>query len=254
MAIELSALTTLDAHGYEVLDAITFEGRRAPTHSAAHTFICIDGRTYWVKGRAQQGLVTELICGRLASRVGAGPLARIVRVTADAAAGAGSTADHLLGVVVGIEDEKNGINIRDLATLAPTFDPRLVDAASRALVVAFQTWIGVGDTQALLNTATGRIASIDHGECFMATGAASSPQLTVLSIAGVPDNHGSDHASVDAAAARIEAVTDQHLVDAVTRIPLGDDPWKSPANRRLEIANWLAGRRGQVRKVLSQWQ
>jgi hypothetical protein len=250
--IDLSTLQAADAKGYDVLEALSHEGRMSPTFSSAHTFICVDGKTYWVKASAQQGLVAELIAGRLASRTSAGPAARIIRVTPEAVPADGS-ANHLIGVVVGSEDERSTVNTRELALLAPgRFNPGAVDAASRALVVAFQTWLGVGDVQVLVNLSTGHLRSIDHGECFTTTGQLTDPVLVVLSIQGMADDVGRDDASIDSAASRIEAVTDQQLTDAVARIPLGD-PWKSPADRRLEIANWLAHRRGKIREVMAQW-
>lgn len=252
MPIDLATLSTADSKGYEVLEALSPEGRKSATFSTSHTFICIDGKTYWVKASAQQGLVAELICGRLAARTGAGPLARIIRVTPEAVPPDG-TANHLIGVVVGSEDERDCVNTRDLAALAPKFDPKLVDAASRAVVVAFQTWIGVGDTQGMVNTRTGRIRSIDHGDCFTSTGAGADPTLTVLDIPGVDRAFGSDAASVSAAGDRVESVTEQQLIDAVARIPLGD-PWKSPVSRRLEIAAWLTERRPKIRKVMAAWK
>ncbi len=252
MPLDLAALAAADGKGYEVLEALSPEGRKSPTFSTSHTFVCVDGKTYWVKASAQQGLVAELICGRLAARVGCGPIARIIRVTPEAVPPDGS-ANHLIGVVVGSEDERDCVNTRDLTSLAPTFDPKLVDASSRALVVAFQTWIGIGDTQVMVNTRTGRIRSIDHGECFTATAAATDPTLTVLEVPGVPRALSNDEASVNSAVERLENVTEQQLVDAVARIPLGD-PWKSPASRRLEIATWLAARQPKVRKVMETWK
>jgi len=250
--VDLATLMGFDAKGYDVLEALSPEGRSTKTHSESHTFICVDGKTYWVKGKAQQGLVAELIGGRLAAKVGAGPTSRIIRLTPEAAKADGSQ-NHLLGVVVGSEDEKNVINTRDFGLLAPgDFDPKLVDPSARALVVAFQTWIGVADVQILVNLKTGRIRSIDHGDCFMATDHLTDPVLTVVPIDGVPSSLGNDPTSLEAAADRIESVTDQQVVEAVARIPLGD-PWKSPASRRLEIANWLAYRRSKVRDVIAKW-
>jgi len=49
------ALGAVDRHGYEVLEALSPEDRSSATHSAAQTFVYIHGKTYWVKGRAQQG-------------------------------------------------------------------------------------------------------------------------------------------------------------------------------------------------------
>ncbi len=245
-------MSSLDARGYEVREALSWEGRKSVSHSSAHTFMCVDGKTYWVKGTAQQGLVAELICGRLAARVGAGPLARIIRVTPEATPADGS-ADHLLGVVVGSEDEQNVVNSRDLQKLTPgEFEARLVDAKARALVVAFQTWIGLGDVQVLINLKSGKIRSIDHGDCFTATQQPADPSLTVLPITGVPNGLGSDPTSVASAAGLIEAVTDQQILEAVSGIPIGAT-WRGPVARRLEIASWLAARRGKVRGVISKW-
>jgi hypothetical protein len=75
----------------------------------------------------------------------------------------------------------------------------------------------------------------------------------VLNIPGVDDKHGSDKESVKSAIDRIESVSDQNLVDAVSRIPLGDS-WRSPATRRLEIAVWLADRRPKVKEAMATWK
>jgi hypothetical protein len=251
--IELDALTAVDARGYEVLDALTYGRQRSPTFSQACTFVCVDSKTYWVKASAQQGLVAELIAGRLAALTGAGPAARIIRVPPEARPADGS-ADHLSGVIVGSEDERNTVNARDLQPLLGSgqFNPGLVDAGSRALVVAFQTWIGVDDTQVLINMKTGQVRSIDHGACFGSTGQLTPPTLIALPIPGVADDVGRDQASVENAVTRIESVTDRQLIEVVTRIPVGD-PWRGPSDRRLEIANWLAFRRDQLREVMRRW-
>jgi len=251
--IELEALTAVDARGYEVLDALTCDGRRSSTFSQTCTFVCVDSRTYWVKASAQQGLVAELIAGRLAAQVGAGPAARIIRVPPESMPADGS-ASHLMGLVVGSEDERNTVNVRDLQPLLGSgqFNPGLVDAGSRALVVAFQTWVGVDDTQVLINMKTGQVRSIDHGACFSSTGQLSPPTVIALAIPGVADGVGRDQASIENAVARIEAVTDRHLIEAVTRIPVGE-PWRGPSDRRLEIANWLTYRRDKLREVMATW-
>jgi len=133
------------------LDALSHGGLGRPTHAQPNTFVCADGKTYWVKGRAQQGLVAELIAGRLAAKVGAGPLARVIRVPHEALPTGGQAA-HLEGVIVGLEDVPNTVNGRELAgILGPGVLPAAgIDPVSRALVFVFQTWIGVGDTQVLV--------------------------------------------------------------------------------------------------------
>lgn len=250
--IDLATLARMDAQGYEELVALTDDNRQAATLSKAHTFICDDGRTYWLKGKAQHGLVAELVAGRLAALVGAGPVARIVRVTSEALPADGS-CEHLLGVIVGSEDEKAAVNSRELDQLAPPeFNPELLDPESRALVVAFQTWIGVKDVQVLVNFKSGRIGSIDHGDCFSDTTAGDEPKLNRLTIKGVPDSLGSDQVSLGGAAKKIEEVTDQEILEAVARVPDGT-AWQSAVDRRVEIAKWLVGRRGELREVLKTW-
>ena len=253
MTIEQAMLSAMNSRGYEVLDALSHGGLKSATYSQSNTFLCVDGKTYWVKASAQQGLVAELIAGRLASRTGAGPTARIIRVPAEALPADGSAA-HLLGMVVGSEDERNTVNARDLQPMlgAGQFDPKLVDWTARALIVAFQTWLGVEDTQVLINLKTGQVRSIDHGACFANIQSATPPSLNALAIPGVPDELGRDPAAVEAAIHRIEAVTDQQLVEAVTRIPAGE-PWRAPTERRLAIGNWLAFRRSKIREVMAQW-
>ena len=148
MTIEQAKLSVMDSRGYEVLDALSHGGLKSQTYSQSNTFLCVAGKTYWVKASAHHWLVAELIAGRLASRTGAGPIARVIRVPAEALPADGS-ANHLLGLVVGSEDERNTVNARDLQPMlgGGQFDPKLVDAAAQALVVAFQTWLGVDDTQ-----------------------------------------------------------------------------------------------------------
>jgi hypothetical protein len=61
-------LLRLDAQGVEQLLALAYAGPpRAGSHSTPHAFVCSDGKTYWVKRSAQQGLVAELVAGRVAA-------------------------------------------------------------------------------------------------------------------------------------------------------------------------------------------
>src|SRR5712691_9442470 len=98
-------LEQLDTEGYVVLDAIT-HSRPPPagSHASPHEFVAIDGRTYWNKRNAQQGLVAELVAGRLGAQTGAAPMARVVRTTPEVMPHDGS-ANHLLGIGVGVEDQ-----------------------------------------------------------------------------------------------------------------------------------------------------
>ncbi len=250
-----TGLLKLDKMGYTVLEALT-TAALAPsaTYSKPNAFVCIDGRTYWVKGTVQQGLVSELIAGRLASRIGAGPAARIIRVTPEAAPKDGS-ANHLLGVVVGSEDKAGMVNARDLSPLASSgqFQPGLVEPESRARVIVFQSWLGVGDSQVLVGVADGKVLSIDHGDCFGAlTSPANLPVSVVTDIPGVSPDVGREAVHVLAAVARVEAVTDTDLLGAIAQVP-GGDAWQSPSDRRLLIGRWLAERRDMLRGVMQSW-
>src|SRR5260370_41681169 len=98
------------------------------------------------------------------------------------------------------------MNTRDFGLLARgDFDPKLVDPPARALVVAFQAWIGVADVQILVNLKTGRIRSIDHGDCFMATGHLTGPVLTIVPSDGVTASLVNDPTSPEAAVDIAEA-------------------------------------------------
>jgi hypothetical protein len=250
LAIDHHTIQTLDGRGYMVLDAVTHAGRQGQGISASNNYVCIDGRTYWVKATAQQGLVAELIASRLARLAGAGPGAQIIRVPIEAA----GTAPHLAGVGVGILDEPDTTNARELAPLLSggQFDPASIDARSRALVVAFQTWLGVADTQVLINFKDGRVRSIDHGDCFANTAAGGDPPLILVDIPGVDASVGKERYAVEAAVRAIEGVSDRDLMEAVAQVPSGE-PWRGPVARRAEIASWLAPRRDRMRTVMEGW-
>ena len=252
-----SLLENRDRAGYTVLEALTaasFAGRprsSPSSHAQPSAYVCVDGRTYWLKGRAQQGLVAELITGRLAAAVGAGPMARIIRLTEPALAD--DSDRHLLGVVLGSEDRPGTVNAKDLAPAADGSSAVPVDPATRALVVAFQTWLDLGDAQVLVGMTDGRVMSIDHGDCFgRVSQPAAPPEVRITNIPGVKPEVGQEAAYVVAALAKIEAVTDDEILRAVTQIPSGD-AWNSPADRRLRIGGWVAERRGTLRGVMESW-
>ena len=118
--------------------------------------------------------------------------------------------------------------------------------------MTFQTWLGVQDTQVMLDLATGKVVSIDHGDCFVATADPAQPTaVMVVEIPGVSADVGREEALVADAVARIEALTDRQLTEAVARIPSGDS-WRSPSARRWEIAAWLGARRDSLRGIMSQ--
>jgi len=255
-----SALNALDREGYRVVEALARDPSRGEsgTFSRPSPFVCIDGSIYWLKGnvdpgRVQQGLVAELIGGRLAAIVGAGPAAVVVRVTPESLPSDG-TATHLLGVVVGILDEPQVANARDLqATIANLGVPApSIDGRSRALVVAFQTWIGASDSQVLVRLTDGRVMSIDHGDCFANVTSVGPPSMVVTPILPGTEDVGRGAPEVQAAVAKIEAVTDQQILRAVAQVPAGE-AWQSPVDRRLAIARWLSHRRDSLRAVMDGW-
>lgn len=242
-------LEQLDAAGYEVLDALSHV-KAPPQGSLAtpHAFAAVDGKTYWVKAQAQRGLVHELIGGRLAAILGVGPMARILRVPAEALPADGS-ANHLVGTNVGLQDITGTLNARELGLVGiTTLDPAKVSAVDRALVVAFHSWTGTSDAQVLLNLQTGRVHTIDFGDSF--SDVAGDPGLVVLDLPGIPTGHGREAA--ENACDRIEGVTDDQITRAVAKVPWGGG-WGASQGKRLELAERLADRRSKVRGVMMSW-
>lgn len=254
-----SALNALDREGYRVVEALARDPTRGEsgTFSRPSPFVCIDGTIYWLKGnvdpgRVQQGLVAELIAGRLAEMAGAGPGAQIIRLTAEALPSDG-TGGHLTGVVVGSRDEPQVANARDLQALianqgvpAPS-----IDARSRALVVAFQSWIGANDAQVLVRLTDGKVMSIDHGDCFGDTGTTTTTVVLTPILPGTEDV-GRARAEVQMAVERLEDITDAQILRAVAQVPAGE-AWQSPVDRRLAIGKWLSHRRDNLRGVMEAW-
>ncbi len=248
-------LLKLDERGVEHLLALAYD-RPPPvgSHSNPHAFVCSDGKTYWVKRNVQQGLVAELVAGRVAALAGAGPIARVVEVP-HAALPAGGVANHLVGTGVGTLDRRGAENARHLQQFLPPqgqFDPATVDSASRARVIAFQSWIGAGDSQVLIDLATGEVLSVDHGECFGSADTLSDPAPIVTDIPGVSSDHGRTRRLIDRAVKAIQALTDRQLLEAVACVPNLPD-WRGDADRRLTIAVWLAHRRDRLGEVMQSW-
>ena len=254
MPITRELLENLDARAYSVVQMITHAGRKSGTLSDSNTFIGIDGKVYWVKNRSQQGLVAELVAGRLAALLGIGPPTRIVHVPDEAIPSSGE-GRHLVGLGVGSEDMVGTVNTKDLPQIlgATVLDPKVIDARSRTMVTGFRTWIGAtGDPQALLNLQDGTVYTIDHGDCFSDVTARADPVITLVHIHSVGDDVGKDEPSVKAAVRRINHMDDRTILEAVAGMPLGG-PWQSPVDRRLQIAEWLAYRRDRMEEVMVEW-
>lgn len=247
-----------DARGYTVFEAVALAPFPASltTLSKPAAFVCINGETYWCKGnapnaRVQQGLVAELVAGRLAAKLGVGGPAAIVQVDRKILPADGSLA-HLAGLVLGIRHHPGMEHCRNMQALAGGAPQvrGLIDAASRAKVVVFQSWLGAQDAQVMVSLTTGRVISIDHGDCFGNLSANLSP--VVVGIPGVPDADGRDPSLVDQAVRAVESLTDEDLLEAVCQMPTAEN-WNADEARRRRIAEWLAGRRGQLRRVMEQW-
>lgn len=251
--MELDDLRSRDEADFEPLYAITYvETDPTGTSTNPRPFICSDGKTYWLKGEAQQGLVAELIAGRLAAQLDVGPVAAIVRVPSAALPEDGS-ADRVKGVVVGIKDEPNCENARNLGALLGTqFDPAQIDQASRGHTVVFQTWLGVSDSQVLVSLGTGRVFSFDHGDVFGTLDPPQDPSLIVTDIPGVDAQVGRSREHVEEMVSRVESLLDSELLEAVARVPDGA-AWNSGLDRRLQIARFLRHRRDRIRVVTEQW-
>ena len=242
-----------DARGYTVLEGITYGGRKSlNTASKPCSVVAIDGKTYWVKAEVQQGLVAELVAGRLADKLHCGPPVRVLRVTPGVLSSEPDCA-HLEGIVFGSREVPASENGRDLGHLLADgrFAPGVIDEAARARVGVFQTWVGADDAQVLVGFRDGGIWSIDHGAVFGAlTG--GDPVPTVTSVPGVGDDVGRRMGDLMAAVAAVEELTEADFVDAVSGIPYGD-PWRSLVERRVEIVDYLLRRRRSLRDVIRGW-
>jgi len=240
--------------GYNVPEALTcVPGPPTNTFSRPSALVCVDGGTYWVKSNVQRGLTAELVAGRLAKVTGAGPEARVIRVTPEALPADG-TLGHLSGVVVGVANVANTVNARELHQLLPqqNLAARCFSSARRALTIVFQSWIGVGDQQVLVNITNGHIFSIDHGECFGSASSMDEPTVVITDIPGIDPQCGRSRHDVLVAVERIEALTDREILNAVAQVPRGQS-WDSDTGRRLQIGHWLAYRRGRIREVMEEW-
>lgn len=251
--MDAQALAILDLRAPATLDAISHV-KAPPGRSLAtpHAFLTSSGKTCWVKAQSQFGLETELIAGRLAGSLGAGPDAHVVRVPPQALP-PGGIAAHLQGLLVGTEDIPGAMNNRELGLFGVTMlDPKLIDPGQRALVVTFQTWIGLDDLQVLVDLTSRKIFSHDHGGCFANPAPEAAPGLALLDLPGIDRAHGSDAALIAAAVARVQSLDDEELLAAAAGVP--DAPgWNADPSRRLRIAEWLADRRDKIAEVMQAW-
>jgi hypothetical protein len=244
----------LERKGYIVWEAVSADGRSSQTHSRSCVFVCVDGNAYWVKATAQQGLVSELIGGRLARLAHRAPTVAVIRVTPEALP-VDIDCSHLTGVVFGSQDLDGAENARDLGPLIGDrkFEPKVVNHPARARVIAFQSWLGVGDAQILVRLADGGLFSFDHGDAFQNAADRSDPTPIVVDIPGVDPAVGRRRGDMAVAVKEIEDITDDQIIAAVSNVPHGQDPWQSPVARRAEIVEYLIHRRSRLRDALMGW-
>jgi hypothetical protein len=250
--VEADELARLDAQAAPPVRALNYD-RPPPGGSLAtpHAFVCSDGRTYWLKRSAQDGLIAELAAGRIGAQVGAAPNANPVDLPSHALPVSG-VANHLLGLCVGIADEPGMENFKDIAATVAggQLDESRLDPAAVARVIAFQTWVGADDTQILVELRSGKLLSIDHGQLKALNALNTPPQIVIAT--GIAGTVGREPRFMRPAVERIEQVTDEDLLRAVARAP-NDAQWNAPPDRRLALAQSLRLRRDALRETLKQW-
>jgi hypothetical protein len=262
---QLRLLAAMDVRKFRMLTALTHAKDVANTYERPQSlarpqpFVCSDGRTYWLKADAQHGLAAELIGCRMAALINAGPRAEIVYLPKHALPEDGS-ANHLEGYCVGVLDLPDCLNAKN--ELQPliregAFDVNVVDAASRARVIVFQSWLGAEDPQVLVNVRRGTVHSVDHGAAFRDPQTTTRPVVQLTPIPGVAASVGQDLHLLTPAVTDVIATTGMDLLEAVAGLapgsPWEDGKWQGGLRRRREIAGWLGERRIPLREVIEEW-
>ena len=251
-------LEALDQSCIEIINAITLgdpEDRRQ-TRTRPFTVIAEGGGKYWVKSTAKCGLVSELVCGRLADLLGCGSPAVVMGVDQSIVppdrTGEFANPDALY---VGILHLPDSINLREVSETmlrSKGLPPESIDGRSRAAVVAFQSWIGLGDNQVMVGLSNGRVYSIDHEDTFNNLKTSAPLDLIVTGAAVIPDVVGKEPESVENTIIQIENLQDNDLLGAVSKVPSGTE-WNADPDRRLQIADWLSARKKHLRGVMESW-
>jgi hypothetical protein len=246
-------LLILDRTGVDPVIAVA----RAPmptshTYASPAPAICSNNNIYWLKRRAQGGLLTELVAGRLAAKLSVGPEACVVMVPPGLATREPTLA-RFDGMNVGTRHVPNAQAARNLAELigTATFGPRSIDAESRGAVITFQTWLHVEDAQVLIGLADGRVQSFDHGDSLDAL-LRGKPAVVVTKIPGVSDDLGRAWHHIEPALRRIEDLPEEEILASVACVP-DEDYWRGQFHRRIAIAEWLIKRRQVLREVMWPW-
>ena len=261
--MDAHALDALDREGWGAYLAVDYV--HAPKQSSLaypHAFVCDDGETYWVKrfrhssfvagqreAGAQQGLLAELVAGRLGHQLVASSAAAVVNVPTSLRRDDGSI-DHLLGVGVGLEDQDGMENLRYLADQMPSgaLATATLDLPSVARVIVFHSWIGAADAQIMIDLRAGRVMSVDHGDY----AAFQSDTPSVVVAPDLPPNLTRDAQVIEPEVERIEALTDEQILAAVSRVPAAAE-WRADRQRRVALAEALGLRRDRLGSAMSQW-
>ena len=210
----------------------------------ARRFVCTDGNVYWIKTAAADGLCAELIAGRIAYGLGIGPHVSAVRVPPEGDV-----------IAFGSMDVDGTFCTQDLDLFFPDvrqFDLAKLDQTSLALTFVFQVWIGHRDPQWLIRIEDGRVFTLDHEEWAADGGYRLDPWVLSAKVPGMPDYLKGERARLLDAVARIEAVSDAALIEAVSCLP--DAPgWGYDPVQALAVAEALAERRVSLRGVIDKW-
>jgi len=216
-------------------------------------YIATNGLNYWLKGNPQAAgphncLVAELLAGRLGASIGASPPVAVIELPSMAA-----LPEHrqLVGWCFGSRDIPGSLNIRQFKSRGLAIPLEAFDPTQAALVWAFQVWIGQGDWQCLINSADGRIYSLDH-ENWSSFEAPASPCPPV-------HNHedlgpvGCDATAVDRAATIIEAMDEDAILEMCTDVPQLTR-LEVPAGHLEAVAESLIRRKHhEVRQRMMEW-
>lgn len=210
----------------------------------ARRFVAGDGNVYWIKTTAAHGLCVELIAGRLAYGLGIGPSVSAMEVPSEGAA-----------VAFGSMDIDGTVSTQELELFFPDlrqFDLATLDQASLALTFVFQVWIGHRDPQWLIRMEDGRVFTLDHEEWAADSGYRLEPWVLTARVPGMPDYLRGQRTRVLDAVARIEAISDAELVEAVSCLPDAAG-WDYDPAQALAVAEALAERRVSLRGVMERW-
>jgi hypothetical protein len=247
--LDINDLAKLDQVVLSPLLAIEDKGNAAiGSFATPRKFLCSDAHLYWVKWQSQHGLVTELIAGRLASLLGAGPKAEIINIPPGIFNLSGNDI-NFEGLVVGSQDIPNTENARYISQhLSANQIP--LDIPSLCRVIGFQTWLGVSDQQALIELTNGRVFSIDHGDVF--SDAQMRRDFNVVLIPQLQINLVKIPLYIYNVIGDIENIADNVILNIVSKVP--DEPrWDSSRPRRFGIFDWLRNRRDNIRREMDKW-